>query len=48
MTKASDLDIARVTELLGRKPQGDFELLQVAHAYEQAAQSLIQKRPPGV
>jgi amidase len=34
-------------QLIG-KPQGDFELLQVAHAYEQAAQSLIQKRPPGV
>ncbi len=27
MTKASDLDIARVTELLGRKPQGDFEVI---------------------
>lgn len=27
MTKASDLDIARVTELLGRKPQGDFEVV---------------------
>jgi hypothetical protein len=27
MTKASDLDIARVTELLGRLPQGDFEVV---------------------
>ena len=27
MTKASDSDIARVTELLGRKPQGDFEVV---------------------
>ena len=27
MTKASDLDLARVTELLGRKPQGDFEVV---------------------
>lgn len=27
MTKASDLDITRVTELLGRKPQGDFEVV---------------------
>ena len=34
-------------QLIG-KPQGDFELLQVAYAYEQAAQDLIQKRPPGV
>ncbi|MGB4021170.1 MAG: amidase family protein, partial [Limnohabitans sp.] len=34
-------------QLIG-KPQGDFELLQVAHAYEQAAQDLIQKRPPGI
>jgi amidase len=34
-------------QLIG-KPTGDFELLQVAHAYEMAAQDLIQKRPPGV
>lgn len=34
-------------QLIG-KPQGDFELLQIAHAYEQAAQDLIQKRPPGI
>jgi hypothetical protein len=27
MTKASDLDIARLTELLGRQPQGDFEVV---------------------
>ena len=27
MTRASDLDIARVTELLGRQPQGDFEVI---------------------
>jgi amidase len=32
-------------QLIG-KPQGDFELLQVAYAYEQAAQELIQKQPP--
>jgi len=34
-------------QLIG-KPKGDFELLQVAHAYEQAAQDLIQKRPPEI
>jgi amidase len=34
-------------QLIG-KPQGDFELLQVAHAYELAAQDLIHKRPPGI
>ena len=34
-------------QLIG-KPQGDFELLQVAYAYEQAAQELIQQRPPGI
>jgi amidase len=34
-------------QLIG-KPQGDFELLQVAHAYEMAAQDLIQRRPSGV
>jgi len=34
-------------QLIG-KPKGDFELLQVAHAYEMATQDLIQKRPPGV
>jgi amidase len=34
-------------QLIG-KPKGDFELLQVAHAYEMAAQDLIQKRPPGL
>ena len=33
-------------QLIG-KPKGDFELLQVAHAYEMAGQDLIQKRPPG-
>ena len=27
MTKASAQDIARITELLGRKPQGDFEVV---------------------
>ena len=27
MTKASEQDIARITELLGRKPQGDFEVV---------------------
>jgi amidase len=34
-------------QLIG-KPNGDFELLQVAHAYEMATQDLIQKRPPGL
>jgi amidase len=34
-------------QLIG-KPKGDFELLQVAHAYEMATQDLIQKRPPGI
>ncbi len=34
-------------QLIG-KPKGDFELLQVAHAYEMATQDLIQKRPPGL
>jgi amidase len=34
-------------QLIG-KPKGDFELLQVAQAYEQAAQDLIQKRPPEI
>lgn len=34
-------------QLIG-KPQADFVLLQVAYAYEQAAQNLIQMRPPGV
>lgn len=27
MNKATDQDIARVTELLGRRPQGDFEVV---------------------
>ena len=34
-------------QLIG-KPQGDFELLQMAYAYEQAAQNLVQMRPPGI
>ena len=34
-------------QLIG-KPKGDFELLQVAHAYEMATQDLIQKQPPGI
>jgi amidase len=34
-------------QLIG-KPQADFELLQMAYAYEQAAQDLIQMRPPGI
>jgi amidase len=32
-------------QLIG-KPRGDFELLQLAHAYEQAAQEVLQRRPP--
>lgn len=31
-------------QLIG-KPRGDFELLQLAHAYEQAAQEVLQRRP---
>ncbi len=31
-------------QLIG-KPQGDFELLQLAHAYEQAAQEVLQRQP---
>jgi amidase len=34
-------------QLIG-KPQGDFELLLWAFAYEQANLSMIQQRPPGV
>lgn len=30
------------------KPQGDWDLLKLAHAYEMANQDLIAKRPPGV
>jgi amidase len=30
------------------KPQGDFALLQLAHAYEQANLEMISLRPPGV
>ena len=31
-------------QLIG-KPRGDFELLQLAHAYEQAAQDVLSRRP---
>ena len=34
-------------QLIG-KPQGDFALLQLAHAYEQANLEMISLRPPGV
>jgi len=34
-------------QLIG-KPQGDFALLQLAHAYEQANIEMISLRPPGV
>jgi amidase len=34
-------------QLIG-KPQGDFALLQMAHAYEQANIDMIRMRPPGV
>jgi amidase len=34
-------------QLIG-KPQGDFALLQLAHAYEQANLAMIRLRPPGV
>mgnify|MGYP000751747530 CR=1 FL=1 len=30
------------------KPQGDWALLKLAHAYEKANQELINRRPPGV
>ncbi len=30
------------------KPQGDWDLLKLAHAYEMANQELIARRPPGV
>ncbi len=30
------------------KPQGDWDLLKLAHAYEMANQTLIARRPPGV
>ena len=32
-------------QLIGR-PRGDFELLQLAHAYEQAAQDVLLRQPP--
>jgi amidase len=32
-------------QLIG-KPRGDFALLQLAHAYEQAAQDILARRPP--
>ena len=31
-------------QLIGR-PRGDFELLQLAHAYEQVAQELLARKP---
>lgn len=34
-------------QLIG-KPQGDFALLQLAHAYEQANLAMINLRPPGI
>lgn len=34
-------------QLIG-KPHGDFELLQLAHAYEQAAQDVLTRKPPAV
>ena len=32
-------------QLIG-KPRGDFELLRLAHAYEQAAQDVLRRQPP--
>jgi amidase len=32
-------------QLIG-KPRGDFELLQLAHAYEQVAQNVLMRKPP--
>jgi amidase len=34
-------------QLIG-KPQGDFALLQLAHAYEQANLAMIRLRPPEI
>jgi amidase len=34
-------------QLIG-KPQGDFALLQLAHAYEMANQAMLAQTPPGV
>jgi amidase len=34
-------------QLIG-KPRGELALLQLAHAYEQAAQDVLARRPPGV
>ena len=34
-------------QLIGR-PHGDFELLQLAHAYEKAAQEVLTRKPPVV
>jgi amidase len=31
-------------QLIG-KPRGDFELLQLAHAYEQVAQDVLMRKP---
>jgi amidase len=30
------------------KPQGDLDLLKLAHAYEMANQAMIDQKPPGV
>jgi amidase len=30
------------------KPQGDWDLLKLAHAYEMANQEMIARRPPGI
>jgi amidase len=30
------------------KPQGEMDLLKLAHAYELANQDMIARRPPGV
>ena len=34
-------------QLIGR-PRSDFEVLRLAHAYEQAAQEVLKRRPPGI
>lgn len=42
MTKANAQDIARVTELLGRKPQGDFEVV----VRDEAGEPIVLKNEP--
>ena len=45
--KASANGLPMGLALIG-KPQGDFALLQLAHAYEMANPALIAQQPPGI